>query len=378
MKDMKTARLASTAIAALVTMLAIACGSESADDGSLRPGAGNGAGAGASSSGGFGGSETGDGDTGEASCAANVAETTRGKADIIFVIDNSGSMSEEMAQIRTNVNSFAQKIGNVGIDYRVIFIVRKATSPTQTGTVLCVPAPLAGPDCADNLPTFVHVNQSVGSSNSLSLILSTYETSWKQHLRPEATKVFVEVTDDESNMSAEAFDAALLAKMPAGMFGTEQNRNYIFHSIISKPANVAAPSSKMCPTGAGTSLEYQKLSTLTNGLMDEVCKADYSAVLDNIAKGIVDKVGCELGYPTAEAADPSKVVVRLTVNGQAARDLVQVTDASKCEQVQDGWYYDVPSKPTKIILCGSTCSAANAADDAKLEALVGCKAPAPR
>src|SRR5687767_1673367 len=176
----------------------------------------------------------------EVNCAATVAKPEKAKVDIIFVIDNSGSMTGEMNQIKTNVNSFAQKIGNVGLDYHVVFLVKKASSSTQTGNVICVPPPLGGANCTDNLPTFAHVNQDVQSSNSLSLILSTYDNAnaalaWNKHLRVEATKVFVEVTDDESALASTSFDQQLLAKAPAGMFGTAQARKYIFHSIISKP-----------------------------------------------------------------------------------------------------------------------------------------------
>jgi hypothetical protein len=46
--------------------------------------------------------------------------------------------------------------------------------------------------------------------------------------------------------------------------------------------------------------------------------------------------------------------------------------------VDDGWYYDDADSPTKIILCPTACSAANATKNSKLEAVVGCKTPAPR
>ena len=150
-------------------------------------------------------------------CAATIAQVEKPKVDIVFVIDNSGSMGAEMAQVRTNVNAFAQRIGQAGLDYRVIFIVARASSPAQTGLVLCVPQPLGGANCADNLPTFRHVNQSVGSTNALSLILSTYDStnanlSWKGNLRADAYKAFVIVTDDQSTLSSSAFDTQLLAK----------------------------------------------------------------------------------------------------------------------------------------------------------------------
>jgi hypothetical protein len=55
-----------------------------------------------------------------------------------------------------------------------------------------------------------------------------------------------------------------------------------------------------------------------------------------------------------------------------------VTDKAKCGSVTDGWYYDNNADPTKIVLCPSMCTTANAAPGSKIEALVGCKAPLPR
>jgi hypothetical protein len=292
-------------------------------------------------------------------------------------------MTAEMVQIKQNVNKFASKILGVGLDLHVVFIVARASSPTQAGNVVCVPGPLAAASCADKVPTFMHVPQSVGSTNSFSLVLSTYDSpnpalAWARMLRFDSTKIFVEVSDDRSAMPYTQFDQQLLAKAPSGMFGTEQARKYIWHSIISKPFADAIPSSNVCTGAAGSSVDYQQLSKLTGGLVDEVCKTDYSGVLDNIAKNVVDRLGCELTYPKAEAADPSKVVVRYTPGGEAGRALTQVTDASKCGAVPDGWYYDDGTNPTKIILCPTTCSTANASTGSKIEALVGCKAPAPR
>jgi hypothetical protein len=125
-------------------------------------------------------------------------------------------------------------------------------------------------------------------------------------------------------------------------------------------------------------LQYQKLALLTGGIIDSVCKTDYSGVLDNIGKGIVDRLACELGYPTGQAADPTKVQVRLTPPGGTPKKLTQVTDASKCAANLDGWYYDDAAKPQKIILCKSICEEANGVQGSKIEALVGCRGEGPK
>ncbi len=379
---MRLARLMGSGLAIVVSLVAFACGSSGDSEfGSSGGGVSSG---GSSGDDGFGGSSNGGTSSSSGdSCAATTAQTQKAKVDIIFVIDNSGSMNAEMNQIKQNVNKFAGKILDVGLDLHVVFIVARASSPGQTGNVICVPEPLAGPNCADKAPTFKHVPQSVSSENSFSLVLSTYDSAnanlaWRDMLRLDSTKIFVEVTDDRSAMGFATFDTQLLAKAPAGMFGTAQNRKYIWHSIISKPFADPIPSTNICNGADGTSVDYQELSKLTGGLVDEVCKTDYSGVLDNIAKNVVDKLGCELSYPKAEAADPTKLVVQLVPPGQPTKALTQVTDASKCGGIQDGWYYDDNANPSKIILCASTCGVANGTPGSKIEALVGCKAPEPR
>lgn len=356
----------------------VACGS----DGSLFLDK-SASGAGGSSSGNFGGGDgsgdgSGDGDGDGGACASAVAQTTKPKVDIIFVIDNSGSMTGEMAQIQANVNTFAAKIGGSGLDYQVIFIVRK----TGSGNKICVPEPLAKPSCMDNPPLFHHLDVNVQSHNVFKAILGSYDfdatIAWGKHARSDAFKVFVGVSDDGRNdLETTEFDEALLAK-GADQFGTAEDRRYVFHAICGWQEGTSPPSSSKCSTADGNGIKYQEAALLTGGIIESVCKTDYSSVLDKIGDGIIERLACELGYPTAEAADPTKVQVRLTTAGDAPQTLVQVTDASKCDANPTGWYYDEPSEPTKIVLCKSTCDVANKAPGSKVEALVGCKSADPK
>jgi hypothetical protein len=373
-------RLRALAVFAVASLAAAACGSTTesgfGDDGTGDGGLNEGGG------GDFTDGAGGGGDGSTTCAAANVA-TQKAKVDIIFVIDDSGSMTEEMAQIKTNVNTFAQAIGTSGLDYQVLFIVKRAASSGQAGNVICVPPPLGGPNCGDNGTLFHHINQDVQSNNSLSLILSTYASTtaalaWNKYLRPEAWKVFVEVTDDQSSLSATSFDTQLLAKAPAGMFGTAQARRYIFHSICGWQDGTAPLSTTQCSTAVNTGSEYQKLSQLTGGIIDSVCKTDYSGVLNNMAKGIVAKLACELTLPSSATSDPTKVVVQHTPSTGAPQKLDQVTDATKCAAFPNGWYYDNNAAPTRILLCAGICDASAKDTGSKIEALVGCKGAAPK
>ena len=77
---------------------------------------------------------------GEDSCAStNVEATVKIKpADIIFVIDNSGSMGQEIAGVEKNINvNFAQIIEQSMVDYRVIML----TAHGALGNDVCIEAP---------------------------------------------------------------------------------------------------------------------------------------------------------------------------------------------------------------------------------------------
>ncbi len=314
-------------------------------------------------------------------CAATTATAHKAAVDIIFVIDDSGSMTSEMTQIKTNVNTFATKIGQSGLDYKVIFVVRKGTS----GNTICVPPPLGGAGCADNPPTFYHVNQDVQSDDALSRALATYDSAWKNYVRFDAYKVFVIVSDDNAGnygdpVKAAQFDPQLLAKAPAGMFGTKASRKYIVDSIVGWSTGTAFITGPKCNSAVNNGSEYQQLSQLTGGIIDSVCLTDYSAVLDNLAKGLTTKLGCEFALPKPEAGtfDPTKVVVQFTPSGGTPQTLTQVTDPSKCGAVANAWYFDDNVSPTKILLCPSTCTTVGADQTGSVEVLLGCKGPAPR
>ena len=316
----------------------------------------------------------------DAACVAEALEAERMPVDIVFVVDTSGSMSDEIAQVQANINAFSAAIAQSGLDYRVVMIGQKGT----TGITVCVPPPLGGPNCSNEPPTFYHVNQVVASTDALSLILSTFNSSdpaisWNKFTRFDSHKVLIVVTDDNSALPHQSFDSQLLAKTPSGVFGTTAHRRYTFHSICGWDDGTPFLTGPKCSTAYNIGIEYQKLSTLTGGIIDSVCKLDYSGVLQNLAQGITTKLSCELAVPQMGGGpvDPSMVAVRFTPPGEEPRLLEQLTDGSKCKAGSESWYYDDPAQPTRIVLCAETCSAINAGAGGRLEILAGCPTPPP-
>ena len=375
-------------VVSAVGLLAIACGSGRDRSGFENDRAGNASSSGQPNedpSGNLGSSGGDPSSSGQPpTCAATVNQATRAEVDIIVVIDTSRSMMEETNQVKQNLNAFATSIGNSGLDYNVIMIAEKPqklpfTPPGFTPPGICVQPPLAGADCADG-PTFHHLNTQVGSTDSLQIILDEYP-KYSAWLRPTAYKVFIEVTDDNSALAHATFDQQLLAKSPQ-QFGDTNARRYIFNSICGYKRNTPVLSSEKCSSAENTGDQYQHLSQLTGGTVDAVCETSYASVFDNIAKGLITKLGCEFAFPKADngqPTDPTTVVVTYTPgDGSPGKALTQVTDASKCSANPDGWFYDNAASPTKILFCPSTCDGPGADTAGKLEVAVGCAAPPPK
>ena len=118
-----------------------------------------------------------------------------GKADIIFVIDTSGSMGTETAYVMNNINAFGEHLIDEGIDYRVIIVAQD-----QSCCTVCVNPPLAESNCATTGPRYRKLNQFIASLDACDRFLqSTIYGSdiFTNFLRIDAAKTIVFVSDDD-------------------------------------------------------------------------------------------------------------------------------------------------------------------------------------
>ena len=362
--------------------------------------------------------------TQDSACANVSAEATVviRPMDIVIIVDNSGSMSAEIQSVEDNINqNFASIIGASGVDYRVILIAEhgEALGPES----ICIDPPLNSQACpnpvpsnqqpAINPPIFYHYdNGGVESHDSWCKMLHWFDqpdryglapNGWSQWLRDDSFKVFIEITDDGVSCSlggysfgdgnnvatgqtaAQQFDDTILALSPTH-FGTASNRNYMWYSIVGMAAN--SPSTEPwlptdpvttaeCSTAADPGTGYQALSNLTGGLKFPVCEgAGFDSVFEAIAQGVVQgaAVPCEFGIPTIDAGviDPDQVKVEYTPgNGDPAITYDPVANEAACAG-GDGFYYDDPVNPTKMMLCPTTCDTVQNDEGAKVQLLLGC------
>jgi hypothetical protein len=86
------------------------------------------------------------------------------------------------------------------------------------------------------------------------------------------------------------------------------------------------------------------------------------------------KLACEFRIPSPAngmTLDYGLVNVAFTENG-ATRQLFGVAGAGACG-TDDGWYYDDPTMPTRIILCPSSCTAIQSGNGGSVEIELGCQ-----
>lgn len=312
----------------------------------------------------------------------------------MLVVDNSQSMVEEVAAIEENINTnFADILERSGSDYRVILLSKHRSedglSTRAERTAICVTAPLSSlSECPSLRPgtseRFLHYDLPVESTDSLRLLLANFhspsiagsglESGWSQWLRPRAKKVFLEVTDDDTAMTAEAFIRELTTMAPEHFGANELDPQFVFHSIVglrekSVPSNAYAAdeprTALRCRSDSAqvrnAGLGYQLLSRLTSGLRFPICRADlFDTVFHHISQDVLRKSGvsCAIDIPEPPSnreleLDNLELAYRSAV-GAEPLTLRQARVASDCGadafRIVNG----------RIQLCPQACGAINA------------------
>ncbi|MET0390508.1 MAG: vWA domain-containing protein [Polyangiales bacterium] len=350
----------------------------------------------------------------DAACAMQTIRAekgTRRPVDIIFVIDNSGSMTEEIAAVRQNIDvDFASIIEASGVDYRVIMLSLYGDGGTQ----VCIEPPLAGSACSAGIATtngarYFHYNQEIGSHDALCQILDTLdrgtpgddasrpEQGFQTWLRADAAKAFVLITDDGASCSyvdderqviigaddadpfedALAFHAALRAKSPE-QFGGQ----YQFFSIVGFGESTGEPQpvfphqpldATTCSTAPSAGLSYQALSIATDALRYPVCEGrSFDAVFQVLARSVIQTATAECTYQIPEVEAP-EVIILPSVNlefradsAAATQAFEQVADAAHCRDDHSFYIRD------RIELCPDACRLLGRATDPQIDIHYGC------
>ncbi|MCA9620184.1 MAG: hypothetical protein KC731_14280 [Myxococcales bacterium] len=345
-------------------------GSQSSGQGAGGGVVGAGSGAGMGTGGGLG-HAGGAGQGGEQACQEIdvAAAPLDDAADIIFVIDTSGSMTEEMGFVVDNMNAFSQQIVGSGVDARVIMLARAPFCIlNECVPGICVDPPLGSGSCPadENVPAgYYHPQSDINSVDSLSQLVFLYPT-YGGNLRTYSRKYIVIVTDDNATFpyinDANAFLDQYVALDPPKLTGVTVHAIYCFDG--NGPCE-----------NAGT--VYEDLVNLTGGIHGDLASQDFQPIFNDVATQVVAEAGVPCQYPIPEPPDqaeldPSKVNVAFTDGDGNIHEILQVAGYGACDPVLGGWYYDDPVNPTAISMCPATCDFVSTDAGGSMDIKFGC------
>lgn len=300
-------------------------------------------------------------DDDECAAVGEDAELVAVPADIIFVVDNSGSMGFEAGEIQARMNDFSQQIIDSGVDVHVVLI----SSYPDEGNGICIEPPLGAGGCPDMDtdpadPTFLHVDERVASHDAWERLLATHE-QWAPVIREDAVKHLVVVTDDTSNMDWTDFDPAFEALDPSYL-------GYIHHSVVCHSD---------CESAAGIGTNYIELSNDTAGVAADLCLQDFQSVFDVLSTEVIGgaQLSCEFEIPAPPEDmefDPDEVNLEFDDGEGNVIQIGRVDSAADCPNVVDGWHYDDPVSPTMIVMCPQTCTKLQGSANGSISIQFGC------
>ena len=291
-------------------------------------------------------------------CATAAGDRGGKPVDIVWAIDSSASMDEEMQRVQHNINRFVAFLTQTRLDSRVVLL---------GGQDICVPEPLGGPGCGDG-PRYRHIDEYVGSHNSLSRIVSLHPF-YRDFLRPDGRRVFIVTTDDESQDSAAWFELRLQDLNDPAL-----QRGFVFNSIVSFGNHPRG-----CLTGRSQGRVYLELTAATGGVRYPICETNWSGMLDHLANDIVELIDLpctfDLQVPPDREFDPKRVQVNTMVSGQWL-PLPRREGERDCQVPGGGWYLSPTADGLpRVRLCESSCNrrAPQEPPVRQVEVFAGCK-----
>lgn len=225
-----------------------------------------------------------------------VTESKNANVDILFVVDNSGSMQEEQEKIAQIFSGFIAQVSHM--NWRIAI----TTTDTSSADVACNKGNLCVLDSASSHRYYIdsstpNVNQVFmekiqvgirGSGTELGLtaldsFLTNKKADYQSFMRPDAKFVSIFVTDSEetSSLTAAQFLLDAAAQLPKG-------KKFISHSSIVLPGD-----SKCKEINANENkyaVKYHDVTVATGGILASICDENYGSQFSLIADTTIGKI----------------------------------------------------------------------------------------
>lgn len=236
---------------------------------------------------------------------------TNNKVDILWVIDNSGTMGPKQTNLRNSINSFMSQFVNKGMDYRIAVVTTDIRAvnpaapndPNVSGQAACFVASGANPriitPSTPNAATALGENADVGyfgsadahGLNAVQLAFSEPNLSGcnANFLRSDAFLAVIQFSDADDNTTATV--SGLLnfldgARPPISTPNGGSVRSYFASAIVVEDLTRAACQALGPFSEVGT--KFIALANQTSGTVASICEPDFSAGLLAVGEKILE------------------------------------------------------------------------------------------
>lgn len=241
--------------------------------------------------------------------------------DVLWIIDNSGTMSEEQTTLEAATLDFASRIEQSGIDFHLAVITSDMAQAEEAGVLRGTP-PYLTPDTEALAAEFL-ARASVGVAGSAeergldaaSAALSSplKDTANAGFLRPEAELdlIFVSDEDDQSDI--------LLSEMVDFLARLKGSLPFRVSALVGDaPYGCASLSGAADPAP-----RYLELADATGGVTQSICSSSYGPMIERLVMMLSH---LQDTFPLSGIPDPDSIEVE--VDGVVLR-----------EREVDGWQY---------------------------------------
>ncbi len=282
-----------------------------------------------------------------ASTGAYQGSVANNKVDILWIIDNSGSMLTKQQNLATSFDSFTQIFLDKGFDFHMAIVTTdtRATPTGQAGEFQGAPSIIT--NATPNFSAAFKNNVVVGSvgdpaAKALDAILLSLSTALlggvnTGFLRDDAhlAVVILSDADDDDSVATVNDTVSYLNDLKPQVFDVVNRTfkpNYSVSAVVVDTSNAA---NTVCPLPYEDGLKFKNLAAATEGSITSICEPDFSAGLTNLSKNIAEAI---TQIKLARAPVPGTIAVKF--NGIA-----------QPESSTDGWTYD--STENRVLFHGS-------------------------
>lgn len=257
------------------------------------------------------------------------------EVDILFIVDNSGSMEQEQVNMSSKINGFVQLISNAGLQWNIALTTTDGKTQTKdaAGNSRAWGDGQFRPFDSDTGSLFVlkHNQHTVadaqaklaqailvgikgdgnerGINNTFRAIERISDTQGSQQFfRPSANLVVILISDEDecSTGNCSSVSGANRSKPENLLNLVQTNFNsgkvFVFNSIIRAVNNSA------CSTAANKAPTYEKMSQMTGGIVGSICASDYTSILSSLGQSTAALVkSVNLNCPAVDGNADGKV-----------------------------------------------------------------------